>query len=573
MENGVSRQRFSWISAGLVGFVALSFFASTTEAAQVIRKTGEHVPGELVIKLRDSRPGPGAFSAVFSALEQRLGTSVVSVKPLKTDRSTLTVRLDHAKQVGSALRVLEDESVVLYAEPNYIYRALETGRPNDPDFNQLWGMNNVGQADSAGQIGTPGADIRILPLWQQGITGSKNVVVAVIDTGIDWNHPDLAANIYTNPGEAGELATNGKDDDGNGFIDDVHGWDFSANDNQPMDDNMHGSHCAGTIGGVGNNGVGVTGVNWNVSMMPVKFLTKEGGGTLASAIESINYARKMKVNLMSNSWGGGSFSQQLLDAIKATRDAGILFVAAAGNEANNNDRNASYPASYDLENIISVAATDNKDQLARFSNFGGKTVHVAAPGVKVYSTTPDGKYASVSGTSMACPHVSGIAALLLSVHPEWTFTEIKNRLIQTSDPVEGLFRKVVANGRVNAYNAFHGIVPPKPAEPDESLWRDVSYSVESEHPYKNNMNEVFTVKVPGAKFIRVIFDEIAVEQSYDRVLVENAAGAVMDDITGKAKNYAAWYIVGDTAVIRLKSDGSETDYGFKVSRIQVIYNE
>lgn len=540
-------------------------------------KAAEHVSGELIVKLKDEN-GQKALSVLKSAL---VGIQILDVEPFVTDQSLQKVKIAQDKQLDDAIRVLNAHPSVAYAEPNFIYRASlqqssqpsvqndVDGAPNDPDFGKLWGLKNTGQADSAGQVGVAGADINVLPLWKKGITGSKDVVVAVIDTGVAWDHPDLVDNLYTNPGEAGPLANNGKDDDGNGFIDDVHGWNFNSKNNNSRDDHNHGTHCAGTIGATGNNTLGVAGVNWKVSILPVKFLSSSGGGTLQDAVESINYARSMKVNIMSNSWGGGGFSQALADAIKGAHEAGILFVAAAGNDGNNNDNSPTYPASYEFPNVVAVAATDNRDQKASFSNYGTKRVHVAAPGVKVYSTLKDKTYGAFSGTSMACPHVAGAAALLLSANPDWDYNLIKERLIKTSQPVRALRKQVMAKGRIDLNNAYHNIVPPS-EDPDESLWKTVEQVIESPHPYSDNANLKFPVNYPGAKYIRVIFDKVDVEQKYDNVIVEDAAGASAEELTGTVANHTSEYVKGDSLVVRLKSDGSVTKWGFKISKIQVI---
>ncbi|MCM2280163.1 MAG: S8 family serine peptidase [Oligoflexia bacterium] len=545
------------------------FAASAFSSSYQPQGLAEHVPGQIVVKFRDAI-GRNAQATVYSNLLNQLGSnSVLSVKPLVTDDDYQVIRLARDGDLKKAIRTLTQEKSVEIAEPNFIYRISDAGVPNDTDFAKTWGMKNTGQADSGGQEGIPGADVNVLPLWQQGFTGSRNVLVAVIDTGVQWDHPDLEANIFTNPGEAGELANNQKDDDNNGFVDDVHGWNFVNNTALSSDDHDHGTHVSGTIGGVGNNGTGVAGVNWEVSILPVKFLDASGGGTLQGAIDSINYARLMKAQIMSNSWGGGGYSAALEKAIEATRDAGIVFVAAAGNESNNNDSNPTYPATYPIENIISVAATDNRDGIASFSNYGARAVHVAAPGVKVYSTTKDGRYDTFSGTSMATPHVSGIAALLLSIHPEWSFEEIKTRLIRTSDPVAGLKRKVLAKGRVNTYNALNNIVPPS-NEPDESLWKDEAMVVESEHPYKEKLNQEFVISHPGAKFIRVHFERIDVESRFDFVKVESMNGNVVEDISGVRSDYMTDYVEGDQLKIRLKTDNSVNAYGFKIDKIQYI---
>ncbi|HZN02383.1 MAG TPA: S8 family peptidase, partial [Candidatus Polarisedimenticolia bacterium] len=266
---------------------------------------------------------------------------------------------------------------VVYAEPNYILTADVV--PNDPRFNELYGMLNTGQTG-----GTTDADIDADQAW--GVSrGSHDVLVGVIDTGIDYNHPDLAANIWTNPGE---IPGNTIDDDGNGFVDDIHGYDFANNDSDPFDDNGHGSHCSGTIGGVGNNGVGVAGVNWQVSLMALKFLSGGGSGTTANAVRAVEYSTMMGVDLTSNSWGGGGFSQALYDAVAAAGAANIAFVAAAGNDGTDNDVSPHYPSNYDLANVISVAATDHNDAKASFSNWGATTVDLGAPGVNILSTLP-----------------------------------------------------------------------------------------------------------------------------------------------------------------------------------------
>lgn len=538
--------------------VSLPAFSRSNKSSNKVQT----VPGEIIVRLKDS--GPGTQSTVFSSLGQAFGeNSVLSVKPFQTDKKMFVVRMAKDGIVSAAITKLKSESKVEIAEPNYVMRAFDL--PNDTDFAKLWGIKNTGQADSSGQTGTPNSDVNVVPLWEQGFKGSRNVLVAVIDTGIDFTHPDLKDNMFVN---AGEVAGNGKDDDGNGFVDDVNGWNFAANSNASKDDHGHGSHCAGTIGGVGNNGMGVVGVNWEVSLLPVKFLDASGGGSLQGAIESINYARLMKANIMSNSWGGGGYSEALKKAIEDARDAGIIFVAAAGNESNNNDSSPTYPAAYDVANVIAVAATDNRDTIAGFSNFGTRTVHVAAPGVKVYSTVKDGGYDTYSGTSMACPHVAGVSALLLAANPTWTVAEIKDRLIKTSDKVPALRKKVMAKGRVNAYNAMHGIVPPSD-EPEESAWLDFAATAESTHPYKDKMNETFVINVPGAKMVRVVFEKVDVEARYDHVTVEGASG-VADDISGSVTNYVSEYLSGDSVTIRLKSDGSVTGWGFKVAKVQFI---
>ena len=301
--------------------------------------------------------------------------------------------------------------------------------PNDPALNQLWSMSKI-NAYGAWNLATGG--------------GTSRVVVAEIDTGVDYTHPDLAANVWTNPNAGSD-----------GFGYDLHGYDFANNDSDPMDDNGHGTHVAGTIGAVGNNGLGVAGVNWAVSIMPLKFMTAAGSGYLSDAVRAINYATMertqygVNVRVINASWGGGGFSAAMQSAIQAAGNAGILFVAAAGNDAANNDAVPHYPAGYNSSNIIAVAATDQYDRLASFSCYGATSVDLAAPGVSIYSTLPGGRYGVMSGTSMATPHVAGAAALAWALDPTATVAEIRNALLQGADKLGGLSGKVASGGRLD----------------------------------------------------------------------------------------------------------------------------
>jgi subtilisin family serine protease len=338
--------------------------------------------------------------------------------------------------------------------------------PDDPQFGQLLGMENTGQYG-----GTPDADIDAPAAWDI-TTGSRDVVVAVVDTGIDYYHPDLAANVWTNPGETPD---NGIDDDGNGFVDDVHGYDFHSEDGDPRDDHGHGTHVAGTIAAVGNNGLGVTGINWVGSVMALKFLDQDNSGFTSDAVRAINYATMMRtqrgvnVRVLNNSWGSTVSNSALEDAIRASAAADILVVAAAGNGnvlglGENNDSTPFYPASYGgdgsggqtshRDHILAVAATGQNDELARFSNYGVQSVDIAAPGVGILSTTLGGGLASRNGTSMAAPQVSGVAALVWSVLPDATASEVRAAILAGADPKPSLAGKVASGGRLNAYGAL-----------------------------------------------------------------------------------------------------------------------
>ncbi|MGA2093735.1 MAG: S8 family serine peptidase, partial [Sedimentisphaerales bacterium] len=318
--------------------------------------------------------------------------------------------------------------------------------------------------------GTANADIDAVSAWNI-TTGSDDVVIAIIDTGIDYSHPDLAANIWTNPGE---IAGNGIDDDHNGYIDDIHGYDFCTygghiRDSDPMDEHNHGTHVSGTIGACSNNHAGVTGINWHCKLMSCRFLDEDGYGNVADAIDAINYAVANGAKVLNNSWGGGGYSASLAAAVTNARDNGVLFVAAAGNDSTDNDTTPQYPASYQIGNVISVAATDDDDALAYFSNYGQSTVHLGAPGVSILSTVLNNEYQWYSGTSMATPHVSGVAALLLAQNPAISLNELKARLIWTGDPVSALAGKTISGRRLNAYNALTAQPGLMVVEPNDGI--------------------------------------------------------------------------------------------------------
>ncbi|MEA5464589.1 S8 family serine peptidase [Leptothoe sp. PORK10 BA2] len=376
------------------------------------------------------------------------------------------------RSTADAILALKANPLVEYVEPNYKLSVTgtatstqPTATPNDPGYNQLWGLHNTGQTG-----GLRDSDIDAPEAWD--IVRGKGVVVGVIDTGIDYTHPDLRNNLWTNPGE---IANDGIDNDRNGYIDDYYGYDFANNDSNPFDDVGHGTHVAGTIAAAANNSRGIAGVAPDAKVMALKFLGTNGGSTF-DAIEAINYAVMMGADITNNSWGGGGPSQALYDAIANAGSAGQLFIASAGNGGSdgigdNNDLLPSYPASYDLDNIISVAASDHRDQLGSFSNYGAKSVDLAAPGVNIVSTVPGG-YDSYNGTSMAAPHVTGAASLLLSQNPNLTPAQLKERLLSTADPVTGLRGRTVSGGRLNAHQALLGSETQTGAI-EGAIWHDL----------------------------------------------------------------------------------------------------
>jgi subtilisin family serine protease len=345
------------------------------------------------------------------------------------------LELDGALDVPSALEKLNDfGDVVEYAEPDFLYQA--SGTPSDYDSTLLWGMAKIDVADA----------------WQE-TTGSASVIVAVIDTGIDATHPDLTSNVWTNPGEL----LNGVDDDGDGFVDDRHGWNFVNGTADPVDDVGHGTHVSGTIGAVGGNG-GIVGISPKVTIMPLKTIGPDGGSA-SDAVKAIAFARTHGARIINASWGGRGYSNALKQAISNAGAAGVLFVAAAGNgDAAGNgldaDRSPTFPAAFGLPSIIAVAASDKHDHLASFSNYGLTSIDLAAPGVGITSTIPGSLYARYDGTSMAAPHVSGAAALLLAAEPGLGMRELRAALIDSALPIPALSGRLASGGRLDASRAL-----------------------------------------------------------------------------------------------------------------------
>ncbi|MEG3946994.1 S8 family serine peptidase, partial [Microcoleus sp. w2-18aC4] len=423
----------------------------------------EYKPGELLVKLRRN-VNDVAIQSVFQingaiAIEDLVPPSVQinsAVEPGELEQWRLVKLAPNADLLATQTSLAQDPRVET-VELNYLLSINSV--PNDPQFDQLWGLNNAGQTG-----GTPDADIDAPEAWDIQ-RGSKNVVVAVIDTGVDYDHQDLAANMWTNSVEIAGIKN--EDDDGNGYIDDVRGYDFTNKDPDPMDDNGHGTHVAGTIGAAGNNNIGVVGVSPNVSIMPLKFLDFQGRGSTSDVIQAVDYATKNGAKVINASFGGGGFSQAEKDAIGDANKKGVLFIAAAGNDSSDNDSEPSYPANYDLPNVISVAATNYVDQLSWFSNYGKNTVDLGAPGGTaavfprdqrdIRSTLPNNQYGWGAGTSQAAPHVAGAAALLLAQNPSLTVTELKNILMTTTDPLPSLQGTTVSGGRLNLRKALNQI--------------------------------------------------------------------------------------------------------------------
>lgn len=391
-----------------------------------------------------------SFSKKFSYLNR--------VTPI--GENLATVEFNNMEEINKRVLELTLSGEIEYAEPDV--KAYALSAPNDPLYGSQWAHQKV-QSSKAFDIST----------------GSQSVVVAMIDSGVDYTHPDIAPNMWIN---TKEVAGNGVDDDRNGYVDDIYGYDFANNDSNPMDDDGHGTHTAGTVGARGGNGKGISGHSPIVKIMALKFLAKSGAGDVSAAVRAIDYAVKNGAKIMNNSWGSNVTSRTLSDAIIRARNAGVLFVAAAGNSAENNDVSPSYPANYPYDNVISVAASTSGDTLAEFSSYGATKVHIAAPGQGILSTLPGATYGSADGTSMAAPLVSGVLALMIARRPDLNYLQIRQALLSNVDTLSSLSGKVSTGGRINAYKALNAIAtgtnpkptpvpstPPEPQSPQACL--------------------------------------------------------------------------------------------------------
>ncbi|MEN3332750.1 MAG: thermitase [Blastocatellia bacterium] len=444
-------------------FVAITFAPSMHGFPQLRTKNPRYVPGQLLVKLK-------AGISDMGDLPEFVARPHGGIEPLmKSARGDLLlVNLDGEAVEEAAARLAQDARVE-FAEPNYLWQAAKV--PDDARFNEQYALMNTGSF----LAGKPGADIGATQAWDI-TTGSDDLVVAVIDTGVDLSHPDLAPNAWTN---THEIPGNGIDDDGNGYVDDVHGWNYLTNSPKLYDnpnDDWHGTHVTGAIGATGNNQIGVAGVAWHVKLMVMKFLGVQTGST-ADAVKAINYAldqkrRGQNIRVINASWAGPSESLSLKNAIIDAGNNGILFVCAAGNgpiNSDGEDLDASpvYPAAWstDVSTIIAVAAVNNTDSFASFSNYGLTRVQVAAPGVFTISTIPGGDYGYGQGTSMSAPVVTGVAALLFAHEPGLTATDVRRRIVRTADPQPTLAGRIANAGRVNAFNALTNTLPHTPTRP------------------------------------------------------------------------------------------------------------
>jgi subtilisin family serine protease len=413
-------------------------------------------PPELLVRFKQG-VSLDEIRRVAAAHHDQLEDEIESVKGLSViddlDNTDPNVLAEQYRSMKDIVDYAEINSQVSFDDPvpaefsaQYIDHPVP-GLPDDPQFADQWALDNQGQEN-----GKAGADISALEAWKK-THGSEEVVVAVLDSGVDYTHLDLRSNMWLRPDNVPAYF-----DDELGSFNDQQGYNGTDPLTDPMDDNGHGTHCAGIIGAEGDNSEGIAGINWHVQIMPLKFLGRGGFGTTADAIKAINYAidrKKHGVNIrvINASWGSTANSKALEDAIRAAGDAGILFVAAAGNDGSDNDRRPHYPSNYDLPNVISVAALDRNDQLASFSNWGVKTVHVAAPGKDILSTWLGDAYRDASGTSMAAPQISGVAALILAKEPNLSVEKLKERILKSVDKLDSLNGKIASGGRIDAAKA------------------------------------------------------------------------------------------------------------------------
>ena len=404
----------------------------------------DFVPRQLLVSFERGTPEEDR-AGVFAELD------VTPVEEIAT--GAVLVELDRGADLAAVRERAGRLPSLRYVEPNFIYRAADV-LPNDSRMSLLWGLENRGTSVN-GTTGTLDADMDAAAAWAFE-TGSSEVKVAVIDSGVAYGHPDLTPNIWSNPAESGSAASDGVDNDRNGYVDDHRGWDWIGNDNDPVDENAHGSHVAGTIGARGNDGFGVTGVNWEVSLMALRVLDAEGSGTSAGVADAMSYAVDQGAKVVNLSLGGPGSSRSIQEVIVSSPQT--LFVVSAGNDATDNDAAPQYPCNVTTANLICVAASTQSDGLASFSNYGTNSVDVAAPGTNILSTVPgpNGTYglSYYQGTSMATPQVAGAAALLWAAKPNASTSDVRSALFRGVDNKPAFAGKVATGGRVNVMSSL-----------------------------------------------------------------------------------------------------------------------
>jgi thermitase len=449
-----------------------------------------------------------------------------------------------------------------HLQPNYLYHALDLP---DPDFSKSWALENTGKNEGEATNGKAGADVDAKRAWQVQ-PSSPNTLVAILDSGVDLLHPDLQKNLWRN---TKEVPANKKDDDGNGLIDDAQGWDFVDDTNNIQDGSGHGSLVASILAAESQNGKGTRGITQGPFLM-LRVLDNTGTGTTERGVRAIQYAVDKGAQIINISWGGIVYDPALYETVSWAQEKGILIVAASGNMGRNNDTeiNPYYPASYRLKNIISVAAYDNQNKIATFSNFGKETVHIGAPGVAIFGATKDGKYRFNEGTSFAAPLVAGVAALLKEKAPSLTAAGIKERLIRTANPIDYYEKeKTQSGGLLNAYYALINFEAPRPPTPTE--WQSHKTLIASLHPYTNSFADTYEIVHKGASHIRVHFSRFELEQKYDWLRVLDKRGKEIVTYTGQLGEFMSADALGDTLRIEFKTDNRVTHWGWEVDSYEV----
>ncbi len=542
----------------------------------LVAQTEAYVPNQLLVKFK-----AGVASAQAENTIQSMNANIVeSFENLAIQQWTLPNEVSVDGQSFTTNSVTDMEALAAYmvanneniefAEPNYYMSASPTTfTPNDPNFTLLWGLNNTGQTG-----GTPDIDIDALEAWAI-TTGDNSIVVGVLDSGIDWTHPDLIDNIWQNEGEDtdgdgvlvqinGEWVMdpddmNGIDDDGNGYVDDFIGWDFVNDDNNPDDLNDHGTHVAGTIAASGNNGLGVVGVSHQVKIMPLRFLNSDGVGAVSDAVKGLNYSMGKGVYLTNNSWGSTGMSESLRLAIEQAAEANQLFIAAAGNNALDNDIIPNYPSSFDLDNIIAVAAINSSDQLAGFSNYGATSVDIAAPGVAIFSTLPNNSYGGANGTSMATPHVSGAAILLWSQDLNASYTKVKEAILNSTDAAGTLSGVVATNGRLNVYQALLAM---------QECTAEADFNTPTGVICPNTLQSFENTSIDGISFAWSVNDEFLTDDENAKIIFSEAGEhSIKLVITGEGEECSSEMIKSVFV-----TGAADADFNYSMGSLEVVFS-
>ena len=455
----------------------------------------------------------------------------------------------------------------LLIESNENFNTTQLAFTKIPNFKHLSPNNHISIPTEI----PPSSNINGL-WWQDAIQlseaheiseGSEDLVVAVIDTGVDYRHQDLKDSIFIN---SNEIPNNNIDDDQNGFVDDYYGYDFFSNLGGGMDDNGHGTHCAGIIAANGN----FKGVAPKVKILPIKFLNNYGSGDILKAIEAINYAMIRGAKILTNSYGNPNNNQAFYEAVKIATNSGALFFAAAGNAKNDNDERGEYPANYSLKEVLSIGASNSSARKATFSNFGQLSVDLFAPGDNIYSLDLNNQYKIRSGTSMATPMAAGLAALIWSEHPQLNNQEIREILIKSSNQISSLYSYAQTPGVINALNGLKMIYPPSYFPIPRSKITSKEIVLESDSPYENNSRKTYELNLPNAKMISVHFNLIDVENAYDYLQIENTNGQILKKITGEFAAGDTQFFNQSKLIFRIVSDNTQVAKGFKIDRVNYV---